>query len=71
MLTQLTDVLQKRPTTPTLKKHAINYLRDHTKSFLYTRSVMETLEQQVYDEISRFGGNHGLQQIMKALHVRD
>ncbi len=70
-LTPSIDVLQKRPTTPTLKKHTINYLRDHTQSFAYTRSVMSTLEKQVYDEIHRLGGNHGLEQIMKALHVSD
>ncbi|KAI0087098.1 isoprenoid synthase domain-containing protein [Irpex rosettiformis] len=68
---QIFNVLQKRPTTPTLKTHTINYLRDHTKSFVYTRSVMATLEQQVYDEIKRLGGNRGLGQIMKALHVDD
>ncbi|KAI0821181.1 isoprenoid synthase domain-containing protein [Irpex lacteus] len=68
---QILNVLQKRPTTPTLKKHTINFLRDHTQSFAYTRSVMSTLEKQVYDEIHRLGGNHGLEQIMKALHVSD
>lgn len=63
------DVLQKRPTTPTLKKYTISYLRDQTKSFEYTLSVMSHLEKQVYEEISRLGGNTGLERIMKALHV--
>ncbi|KAI0688460.1 terpenoid synthase [Cytidiella melzeri] len=68
---QLLNVLQKRPTTPTLKTHAINYLRDHTKSFDYTRAVMATLEQQVYDQIRKLGGNSHLEQIMQMLHVTD
>ncbi|KAI0343485.1 terpenoid synthase [Trametopsis cervina] len=68
---QILNVLQKRPSTPTLKKHTINYLRDQTKSFEYTRSVMATLEQQVYDEVKRLGGNQGFEQIMRTLHVSD
>lgn len=63
------DVLQKRPSTPTLKRHTIAYLRDRTKSFEYTLSVLASLEKQVYDEIARLGGNEGLEEIMKALHV--
>lgn len=65
------DVLQKRPTTPTLKTYTISYLRDQTKSFDYTLSVMAHLEKQINDEISRLGGNKGLERIMSALHVVD
>lgn len=46
------DVLQKRPTTPTLKLHTISYLRDHTKSFEYTLGVLERLEAQVSSLLS-------------------
>jgi geranylgeranyl diphosphate synthase, type III len=63
------DVLQKRPTTPTLKKYTIAYLRDQTKSFEYTLSIMSILETQIYAEISRLGGNTGLERLMAALHV--
>ncbi|RDX47551.1 terpenoid synthase [Lentinus brumalis] len=66
---QILNVLQKRPTTPTLKKHTINYLRDHTKSFDYTLGVMDDLEAQVRAEIARLGGNPKLEKIMEALHV--
>ncbi|KAI0710311.1 terpenoid synthase [Cerioporus squamosus] len=66
---QILNVLQKRPTTPTLKKHTINYLRDHTKSFDYTLGVMDELEAQVKAEIARLGGNPKLEKIMGALHV--
>ncbi|KAL1945260.1 hypothetical protein VTO73DRAFT_2111 [Trametes versicolor] len=66
---QLLNVLQKRPTTPTLKTHAIGYLRDHTKSFTYTIGVMDDLEVQIREEIARLGGNARLEKIMDTLHV--
>lgn len=63
------DVLQKRPTTPTLKIHTINYLKNATKSFDYTLSVLANLEKQTRAEIARLGGNKGLEGIMDLLHV--
>jgi geranylgeranyl diphosphate synthase, type III len=63
------DVLQKRPSTPTLKTHTISYLKDHTKSFDYTLSVLRTLEKQTRDEIQRLGGNSKLEGIVDTLHV--
>ncbi|PPQ88273.1 hypothetical protein CVT25_005436 [Psilocybe cyanescens] len=66
---QVLNVLQKRPTTPTLKIHTINYLKNVTKSFDYTLSVMANLEAQTRAEISRLGGNKGLEAIMDLLHV--
>ncbi|EPQ55358.1 terpenoid synthase [Gloeophyllum trabeum ATCC 11539] len=66
---QILNVLQKRPTTPTLKTHTISYLRHHTKSFEYTLGVLGTLEKQAYEEIRRLGGNAKLEAILGALHV--
>ncbi|KAK7691325.1 hypothetical protein QCA50_004719 [Cerrena zonata] len=66
---QILNVLQKRPTTPTLKKHAIGYLRDHTKSFVYTIKVLASLEKDIRDEVSKLGGNSALETIIDALHV--
>ncbi|KAG1878930.1 terpenoid synthase [Suillus subluteus] len=63
------NVLQKRPTTPTLKHHTVDYLRTQTKSFDYTLAVMSTLERQVREEIARLGGNPQLEKILDALHV--
>ena len=59
------DVLQKRPTTPTLKIH----LKDHTKSFEYTVSVLRVIEAKTRFEIAKLGGNVGLDRIMDLLHV--
>ena len=61
--------MQQRPTTPTLKVHTINYLRDRTKSFDYTLGIMEDLEAQIKAELARLGGNPKLEKIMQALHV--
>ncbi|KZT03955.1 terpenoid synthase [Laetiporus sulphureus 93-53] len=66
---QVLNVLQKRPTTPTLKHHTVAYLRNHTKSFDYTVGVLRSLEKQIRSEIARLGGNKGLEKIMDALHV--
>jgi len=66
---QVMNVLQKRPTTPTLKVHIIDYLKNETKSFEYTLSVLENLEAQTRREIAKLGGNKGLEAIMDFLHV--
>ncbi|KIM76617.1 hypothetical protein PILCRDRAFT_797172 [Piloderma croceum F 1598] len=66
---QVLNVLQKRPSSPTLKTHTISYLKDHTKSFDYTLSVLRTLEKQTRDEIQRLGGNLKLEGIVDTLHV--
>ncbi|KZT72460.1 terpenoid synthase [Daedalea quercina L-15889] len=66
---QVLNVLQKRPTTPTLKRHTVNYLQNHTKSFDYTIKVLLSLENQIREEITRLGGNSGLERIMDTLHV--
>ncbi|OJA20804.1 hypothetical protein AZE42_06518 [Rhizopogon vesiculosus] len=63
------SVLQKRPTTPTLKHHAIDHLRTKTKSFDYTLAVMQSLERQVRNEIARLGGNLQLERILDTLHI--
>jgi geranylgeranyl diphosphate synthase type 3 len=59
------NVLQKRPTP---KNHAINYLKNHTRSFAYTLSVLAKLEAKTRMEIARLGGNEGLEAIMDLLH---
>jgi len=68
---QLLNILDKRPATPTLKKHAINYLRDKTGSFNYTLQVLRIIEQQTRDELQRLGGNPGIIAILDALRVPD
>jgi len=63
----LLSILQKRPSTPTLKDHAVSYLETRTGSFDYTRDVMIKLERQVRDELAMLGGNKGLEAIVNLL----
>jgi len=64
---QVLNVLQKRPTTPTLKKHVIGYLANSTNSFTYTLSVMDEFRSKVISEIERLGGNLRLDAIVELL----
>ncbi|EJD49068.1 terpenoid synthase [Auricularia subglabra TFB-10046 SS5] len=66
---QVLNVLQKRPTTPTMKQYVVDYMRDKTHSFAYTRKVMQSLESQARAEIERLGGNAKLTAILDLLHV--
>ncbi|KAK7471939.1 hypothetical protein VKT23_000045 [Stygiomarasmius scandens] len=66
---QIMNVLQKRPTTPTLKSYTISYLKDHTKSFDYTLDVLAKLDKQTRAEIQRLGGNVGLEKLMDVFWV--
>jgi len=64
---QLLNILQKRPSTPTLKDHAIDYLESDTDSFSYTRNVLEKIERQIRAELTRLGGNPFLEAILDRL----
>ncbi|KAG2151399.1 farnesyltranstransferase [Suillus clintonianus] len=66
---QIMNVLQKRPKTPTLKHHTIDYLKNTTKSFDYTLAVLKKLEQQARGELERLGGNPLLSALLDKLHV--
>ena len=66
-----TDVLQKRPSTPTLKTHIISYLRNQTKSFDYTLERLQALEVDIRAEIQRLGGNPRLQTLLDLLRVSE
>ncbi|KAF5331475.1 hypothetical protein D9758_015489 [Tetrapyrgos nigripes] len=66
---QIMSVLQKRPTTPTLKSYTIKYLKDRTKSFDYTLEVLAKLDKQTRAEIQRLGGNIALEKLMDGLWI--
>ena len=70
-MSDVADILQKRPATPTLKNHAIRYLQEKTRSFEYTRSVLRVIERQTRAEIERLGGNAGLGAILDSLSIPD
>ncbi|KAF8558379.1 farnesyltranstransferase [Imleria badia] len=62
--TGIMDILKQRPKTPTLKLRAIAYLKDTTRSFDYTLSVMRSLENQIREEVTRLGGNPILEALL-------
>ncbi|TFY76853.1 hypothetical protein EWM64_g7159 [Hericium alpestre] len=66
----LINVLQKRPTTPPLKLHAIHHLRNNTGSFKYTETILNSLETRLRGEIDVLGGNPGLLKLVDLLSVR-
>ncbi|KZO93846.1 terpenoid synthase [Calocera viscosa TUFC12733] len=63
------NVLQKRPSTPSTKKYAIEYMRDRTHSFEYAVGVLRNLDVQARAEIERLGGNPVLVGILDMLKV--
>ncbi|KAJ8074420.1 hypothetical protein PM082_015321 [Marasmius tenuissimus] len=65
---QVLNILQKRPSTPTLKHYAIDYMK-RTSSFQYTLDVLGKLESQTRGEIQSLGGNEKLERLMDAFHV--
>ncbi|KAI6160954.1 farnesyltranstransferase [Pisolithus thermaeus] len=58
----------QRAKTPTLKHHAIAYLRDTTHSIDYTLSVMRSLRKQIREETTKLGGNPILETLLEKLH---
>lgn len=63
------DVLKQRPTDDATKTWAVTYMRDSTRSFAYTLSVLKTLDSQARAEIERFGGNKALIAILDMLNT--
>ncbi|CAE6445993.1 hypothetical protein BN14_11002 [Rhizoctonia solani AG-1 IB] len=66
---QVLNVLQKRPATPTLKKHVISYMEDKTGTFEYTREVLKKLDRQTREEVARLGGNPKLEKFIESMKI--
>jgi len=66
----ITNVLQHRPSTPTMKVHAIDHLRFRTGSFEYSELVLDTLETRMEQEIKALSGNNALLGILGVLSVK-
>ncbi|KAF8172541.1 farnesyltranstransferase [Mycena galopus ATCC 62051] len=65
---QIINVLQQRPTTPTLKEHIIDCL-DKMQAFEYTLSILDGLQCEIRKGIQDFGANEALSRMFDALHV--
>ena len=65
----MTDILKQHTTSDDIKLYCIQYMRDETKSFAYTRAVLEELDSGARREITRLGGNKGLITILDRLRI--
>jgi geranylgeranyl diphosphate synthase type 3 len=63
------DILQKRTQDNALKAHTVRIMKERTGSFRYTRRVLQQLQGQVQQEITRLGGNDLLVKIVSSLEV--
>ncbi|WWC85164.1 uncharacterized protein L201_000021 [Kwoniella dendrophila CBS 6074] len=68
---QILNVLQKKTNSHSLKKHVVDYLRDETKSFEYTKRIIVDLQNQIEDEIKDLGGNPPLEKALKSLSLKE
>lgn len=65
----LVDIIRERPKTPTLKKKAIGYMKDRSKSFEYTLEVLRTMQKLADAEVQRLGGNPRLEKLLDMLRT--
>jgi geranylgeranyl diphosphate synthase type 3 len=63
------DILKQHPTSEDIKLYCIQYMRDETRSFAYTRAVLKELDHGARKEITRLGGNIGLMAILDRLRI--
>ena len=66
---QLLNILKQRTTSEDIKLYCIQYMRDETHSFAYTRAVLRELDLGARKEIERLGGNKGLIAILDRLRI--
>jgi hypothetical protein len=61
------DILKQHTTSEVIKLYCVQYMRDETQSFVYTRAVLRQLDAAARAEIGRLGGNAGLIAILDKL----
>ncbi|KIK71667.1 hypothetical protein GYMLUDRAFT_186454 [Collybiopsis luxurians FD-317 M1] len=68
--TELLDIIRQRPKTPTLKKRALSYMENRTRSFEYTVQVLGALQGRIEEEMKVLGGNVKLEKLLDRLRVK-
>lgn len=63
------DILKQHTTSDDIKLYCIQYMRDETHSFEYTRAILQKLDLDARKEIEKLGGNKGLIAILDRLRV--
>jgi geranylgeranyl diphosphate synthase, type III len=67
---ELLDIIRQRPKSPTLKKRALSYMENETKSLEYTREVLHVLQSRIDEEMKTLGGNQKLEKLLDKLRVK-
>jgi len=67
--TQVINILRQHSQDDGVKEYAVSYMRDHTKSFEYTESVLRDLHEQATALLSTYGRNPALLAILEKLKV--
>ena len=63
------DILKQHTNSDEIKLYCIQYMRDETRSFAYTRAVLRELDFGARREVERLGGNNGLISILDRLRI--
>jgi len=63
---RLLNILKLHTEEEAVKRHAIDYM-ESLGAFAYTRQVMEQMVKQIREEITQFGGNEQLMQLLEFL----
>lgn len=65
-LTKFTDILRQRTKEPEVKKYCVSLL-EKFGSFAYTKQVLNQLEKDAQEEISKLGGNPFMESFLTSL----
>lgn len=63
------DILKQHTSSEEIKLYCIQYMRDETRSFAYTRAVLRELDSGARRQVEKFGGNKGLVSILDRLRI--
>lgn len=62
-------ILKQRTMSEDLKLYCVQYMRNETQSFAYTRKVLRELDTYIRNEIEQLGGNEKLLSVLNRLII--
>ncbi|KAJ4470906.1 terpenoid synthase [Lentinula aciculospora] len=68
--TRLLDIIRQHPKSPELKREALLYMENESKSFDYTLAVLRALQIRIDEEMKALGGNPKLEKLLDKLRVK-
>lgn len=66
---QILNILRERPTDHETKAYAVKYMDEKTRTFEYTRKVLDRLMLDARGEVERLGGNRAVEAILDQLEA--